>query len=208
MRGWIVDFVNMTITLPPHGVAQLKEIVSSIPHTQRRVGIDKLHRVLGELHSMALSLPRARGLFSQMQEALCHVKVKRVTLSTGVHEALLDFQWIAEDLVNRPMRMYELVLLQPTVDGYHNASGYMCGVVVLSVPTAIPRSLRPLLSAARPSLNPNGAHTIVWHMPFPKDIIDSQVSWKNPQGTVNNSGLELEVGVVHSDCVAKGFEVT
>ena len=66
--GWIVDSVNMTITLPPHRVALIKEIVSSIPCTQRRVGVDKWHRVLGKLHSMAIALPGARGLFSQMQE--------------------------------------------------------------------------------------------------------------------------------------------
>ena len=70
MLGWIVDSINMTITLPPHGVARLKEIVSSIPHSQCRVGVDKWHRVLGKLRSMALALPGARGLFSQMQVAI------------------------------------------------------------------------------------------------------------------------------------------
>ena len=72
---------------------------------------------------MSLALPGATGLFSQMQEALCHVKGKRVTLYKGVHEALADFRWLAEDVSNRPTRIYELVLLRPTVDGYHNASG-------------------------------------------------------------------------------------
>ena len=47
----------------------------------------------------------------------------------------------------------------------------------------------------------------MWHMPFPKDIVKSLVSWKNPQGTVNNSELELAGGVVHSDCVAQFFVV-
>ena len=44
-------------------------------------------------------------------------------------------------------------------------------------------------------------------MPFPKDIVVSLVSWTNPQGTVNNSELELAGGVVHSDCVAQCFVV-
>ena len=44
-------------------------------------------------------------------------------------------------------------------------------------------------------------------MPFPKDIIEFLVSCKNPQGTVNNSKLELAVGVVHSDCVDQCFVV-
>ena len=42
---------------------------------------------------------------------------------------------------------------------------------------------------------------------FPKDIVESLVSWKNPQGTVNNSELELAGGVIHSDCVAQFFMV-
>ena len=100
MLGWIVDSVNMTIALPHHRGAWLKKIVSSIPRTQHRVGVDKCHRVLGELRSMALALPGSRGVFIQIQEALCHVKGKRVTLSTGVHEALEDFKWLAEDVAN------------------------------------------------------------------------------------------------------------
>ena len=41
MLGWIVDSVNMMITLPSHRVVRLKEIIASIPRTQRRVGVDK-----------------------------------------------------------------------------------------------------------------------------------------------------------------------
>ena len=103
--------------------------------------------------------------------------------------------------------MYELVPLCPTVDGYHDASGYMCGGVVLPGPTTTPRTLLPQPSAARPSPNPTGAHPIVWRMPFPKDIVESLFSWTNPQGKVNNSELELAGGVVHSDCVAQCFVV-
>ena len=143
-----------------------------------------------------------------MQEALGHLKGKTVTMSKGIHEALADFCWLAEDVANRPTRIYKLVPLRPTVDGYHDAPGYMCGGVVLPGPTTIPRILPPQPSAARPSPKPNGAHPIVRRMPFPKDIVDSLVSWKNPRGTVNNSELELAGGVVHSDCVAQCFVVT
>ena len=34
MLGWIFDSVNMTIALPPHRMARLKEIFHSIPCTQ------------------------------------------------------------------------------------------------------------------------------------------------------------------------------
>ena len=202
MLGWIVDSTNMTIALPPQYVARLKKIVHAIPRTQQRVGVDKWHRILGKLPSMALALPRARGLFSLMQEALCHVKGKRFTLSPGVHDALDNLKWLTEDVAKPPTRMYELIPIRPTLDGYHNASGYMCGGVVLPGPTTTPRKLPPHHRAARPSPNPTGAHPIVWRMSFPKNIVKSPVSWTNPQGTVNNSELELSGGVFHSDCVA------
>ena len=79
--------------------------------------------------------------------------------------------------------------------------------MVLPGPTAIPCEFPPQTSAEQPSPNPKGAHLIVWHMPFPKNIVASLVSWTNPQGTVNNPELELAGGVVHSDCVAQCFVV-
>ena len=156
--------------------------------------MENWHKTLGELRSMALALPGARGLFSQMQEALSHVNGKRFTLSPGIHNALDDFKWLAEDVAQQPTRMYARVPLRPTVDGYYDASGYMCGGVVLPGSTATPQKSPPQPSAARPSPNPTGAHPIVWCTPFPKDIVESLVSWTNPQGTVNNSELELAGG--------------
>ena len=91
----------MTIALPTHHVARIKDIAHSIPRTQQRVGVDKWHRVIGKLRSMVLAFPGARGLFSQMQEALCHFKGKRVILSTGIHEALDEFKWLADDVAKR-----------------------------------------------------------------------------------------------------------
>ena len=77
-----------------------------------------------------------------MQEALRHVNGKRVTLTQGVHEALADFQWLAEDMASRPTRLFELVPLTPTLYGYHDSSGRMCGGMVLPGPSAVPRVLQ------------------------------------------------------------------
>ena len=187
--GWIVDSINMTITLLLRQVARLKVILSSIPRSQRRIGVAKWHRVLGEIGSMALALHGSRGLFIQIQESLCHFKGKRVTLSKGVHEALADLCWLAEDVSNRPTRIYKIVPLRTTVDGNHNASGYMCGDMVLPGPMSIPRILLPHPSAARPPPNPIAAYPIVWRTPLTKNVVDSLVSWTNPKGTVNNSEL-------------------
>ena len=84
---------------------------------------------------MAITLPGARGLFSQMQEALCQVKGKMITLSKGVHEALADFCWLVMNVSKHPTHIYKLVLLRPTGDGYHDAPSYMCRGVELPVPT-------------------------------------------------------------------------
>ena len=67
LLGWIVDSITMTITLPPHRVARLEAIVSTTPRYQRRIGVEKWHRILSGLRSMALALPVAGGLFIQIQ---------------------------------------------------------------------------------------------------------------------------------------------
>ena len=66
-----------------------------IKATQKRIGVDKWHRLLGELLSMDLDLPSAQGLFSHMQEALHHVDGKRFTLTRGFHYDFADFLWLA-----------------------------------------------------------------------------------------------------------------
>ena len=144
---------------------------------------------------MSLALPGSRGLFSQMQEALLHVNGKRVPLTRGVHEALADFQCLAEDMVSRPTCLFELVPLTPTLDGYHDSSGRMCGGVVLPGPSAFPRFLQKQHSAALPSKDKLDAHPIVWCVPYTQDIVDRLVTYKNPGGDINNSDLELTGGV-------------
>ncbi len=81
----------MTITLPANRAERLKELLDDIPRTQHRLSKEKWHTVLGELRSMALALPGARGLFSLLQEAFCHKEKHRIRLSAGVHDALDDF---------------------------------------------------------------------------------------------------------------------
>ena len=76
MLGWIVESINMTITLPPHRVARLKEIVSSIPRSKRRVGVDKWHRIHGELRSMALTLPASRDCLAKCRKPFATSKAK------------------------------------------------------------------------------------------------------------------------------------
>jgi len=81
----------MTIHLPRHRQERLAEILASIPPTQKRIGIKKWHKILGELRSMYIALPGSRFLFSQMQHALTTRNGVHVALKKGVHQAVEDF---------------------------------------------------------------------------------------------------------------------
>jgi hypothetical protein len=121
--GWDIDTEKKTISLPPHRLTRLQEILADIPRKQRRIGVSKWHKVLGELRSMSIALPGSRGLFSHLQTALKHRQGGRVTLTQEVHQAIDDFRWILRNLAERPTRIAELVPLLPLALGYHDASG-------------------------------------------------------------------------------------
>ena len=87
--------VKMTLSLPPHQKNCFKKIISGITTIQTLIGVDKWHRVLGELRSMDIALPGAWALFSHIQEALYYVDDKRINLTRGFHQALEDFHWLA-----------------------------------------------------------------------------------------------------------------
>jgi hypothetical protein len=137
--GWILDTIAMTLTLPESRAARLKELLDDIPPHQKRVSEEKWHKALGELRSMAIALPGASGLFSLLQKAFHHKKQSRIRLPQGVHDALADFRWLQADLTTRPPRLYELVPVEPTVVGSHDASGFGAGGVWLPKSTAVAR---------------------------------------------------------------------
>jgi hypothetical protein len=47
--GWIIDMVEMTISLPPHRIVHLADILSSFPQDQRQTSAKHWHETLGEL---------------------------------------------------------------------------------------------------------------------------------------------------------------
>ena len=127
--GWIVDTTNLTIHFPPHRITRLWEILNSIPKTQRRTSMKKLHTVLGELRSMAIALPGARNMSGRLQNTISPSIKTRVVLSKGVHQAFDDFRWITEDIATSPTRLAELIPLAPSAEGHHDASGKGAGGV-------------------------------------------------------------------------------
>ena len=210
--GWMIDSVAMTITLPPRRLARLSELLASILPTRRRLALPAFHKLLGELRSMSLALPGARGLFSHLQAALYQAHTGRLRLSPGFHHALDDFRWLRDNLASRPTRLFELVPTAPVAVGTHDASAAGAGGVWIPTPLAVPRT--PKLSAfkadgtlhrSRHRLAP--AHPIVWRVPFPSDISNNVRTFAQPHGRLNNSELELLGHLWHLDVVAHTFDV-
>ena len=112
-----------------------------------------------------------------------------MALARGVHQALSDFRWLAEDLSKHHARLYEIILLQPTLDSYHDTSGYMCGRSVLPGPMAASWTPQLQPSDVTTSTDPAGAHPIIWRAHFSADHTSQLVSWGNPEYQVTNSDL-------------------
>jgi Reverse transcriptase (RNA-dependent DNA polymerase). len=192
--GWEVDTLAKTIALPAHRILRLQEILDSIPRSQRRIGVTKWHKVLGELRSMSLALPGSRGLFSHLQAALTLKKGFRVPLNQEVHQALDDFRWILRHIAARPTRIAELVPLLPSALGYHDASGSGGGGVWFPAEHLIPRG--------SPRQQP-----LLWRYQWPPEIQARLITDKNPHGTISISDLELAGGILHLDAICKSYDI-
>jgi hypothetical protein len=209
LLGWIIDSVAMTLTLPPRRLARLAEILAEIPRSQKRLSIKKWHRLLGELRSMSIAIPGARGLFSQLQVAGRTEEQGRIRLHRGFHDTLDDFRWLQRDLEHRPTRLYELVPMSPTLVGSHDASGLGAGGVWLPGPTAVSRAT-PLLQATDTHLDSTTTASnvpVVWRLPFSQSIRNKLVTHTNREGVITNSDLELGGGVMHDEAAVQCFDV-
>jgi hypothetical protein len=195
--GWIIDTILMTLELPDHRRARLHEILHSIPRSQKRTSVKVWHSILGELRSMSLALPGSRGLFSELQDALRHKTQNRLRLSRGVHDALDDFRWLADNIANRPTRLAELVATPPAVHGTSDASGQGMGGVAFP-PSPEFRSPEAVESDDAP---------ILWRARFPPDITSNLVSWSNPTGRITNSDLELAGTIIEHDAIVQNWDV-
>ena len=196
--GWVIDTVAMTIALPPHRVERLHEILASIPRSQKRTSAKKWHKVLGELRSMAMAMPGARNMFGRLQNALDKTSKTRVALDKGVHQALDDFRWLADDISGRPTRIAELVPLAPSAEGHHDAAGSAgtgAGGVWFPSDTLQPRK------------GWKAGVPVVWRYQWPECITSRLVCDSNPNGTITNSDLELGGGLFQLEALVQSFDV-
>ena len=192
LLGWLIDTIHGTIELPPHRIERLNEILASISPAQKVVSLQHWHKMLGELRSMALAIPGARGLFSLLQEAFRHVDKDRprIRLSQNVHHILDDFRWMAADIAARPTRIAELIPGPPHVIGACDAAGSGMGGVFFV-----------------PDNNSDDFTPYLWRSPFPDSISSDLVSFDNPKGSINNSELELCGNIAHHDVVANTTDI-
>jgi hypothetical protein len=159
---------------------------------------------------MSLAIAGARGLFSHLQAALDTNQDSRLRVTRGFHNALDNFCWLHYDLQSRPTCLYELVPVAPTVVGTHDASGAGAGGVWLpcshttlrAVPFQVVNSAHNLVTVTRTTPVP-----AVWRTQFPKPISQDLVSFRNPQGSITNSDLELAVGIINDKAAAHCFNV-
>jgi hypothetical protein len=206
--GWLIDTTAMTISLTPRRLERLSCLLASIPLTQKRTSVKRWHQLLGELRSMTLAIPGARGLFSQLQEALRGRDPKhKLNLRRGIHDALQDFRLLQDDLARRPTRLYELVPLPPTLDGDHDACQHGAGGVWFPSPTATPRRARSSGVDLPRDSGSSPLHPIVWRATFAPDIVADMVSWENPSGSITNSDLELAGSLLHHEAAVQNFDV-
>ena len=69
LLGWVIDSVRGTIHFPQHRVTRLTTMLKEV-EGQRRVSKKRWRKLLGELRSMMLAIPGAKGMFSHIQSAL------------------------------------------------------------------------------------------------------------------------------------------
>ena len=99
-NSWLVhiDTCSSTLSLPPHRLDQLYELLDLIAPPRKRATDTFWHKLLGELRSMAPALPGARGLFSLLQHALQISRGHRICVTRAIHDMAADFRMLADSL--------------------------------------------------------------------------------------------------------------
>ena len=182
--GWLIDTTAKTIAPLPHRIDHLREILESIVPDQRMIVTKDWHKVLGELHSTGLV-----GLFSLLQEVFRHEDPTRprLNLSKPLYGFLKDSCWLVKDVATLLRRIAELIPdpVPATIGACDTAGPGMGGIHFVPSPDG---SITPLQR-------------------FPPWIQCQLVSISNPDGTINNSDLELAGFVSHNDILAMAAEV-
>ena len=114
--------------------------------------------MVGKLPFVALAVPAGRALMIPLNMALCHEPPTVGNKKNGpVHEALLDWFKLVEDLGKRPTSVHDIVTGKIDFYGYCNACNTGAGEVWF-----------PLDSSMDP---------IVWRVQWPEDVYTNLTTW-------------------------------
>ena len=177
--GWDYQVLDKTLLLAPHRSEKvLAEINQCL--AQRRVGQKSFESLIGQLRSLVPGVPGSEGQFSLLQAALREKKDNRVRLNETTHHQLNTFVDLLAD-TDRPTYLEELVAGDPHNIGACDAAKPGAGGVWFT----------------------EDDQCLLWRLPFPEDIQQDLVSFKNPRGRITNSDLELAGTILQQDVLAE-----
>ena len=167
--GWLINGKEYTIYLPPD---KSKKIIKLVKNTAKKshVTLNEFQKMAGKLNHAVLGIPAGKGLFSPIYHAM-RGDPNQINITKQLRQTLLDWCTLVQRLSTRPTMILELIPGIPWYVCYVDASGSGVGGVWLSGS----KQLKPY----------------VWRMQWPEDISKRLVSFKNPNGDINNSELEM-----------------
>jgi len=174
--GWDINTETMTIHLPHHRLERILDITTTFRH-KKLTTRKQWQKLLGELRSMTLALHSSAHLFSVLQHVLQGTS-RKVRIPKVAHQALQDWQDMAQNIAQHPVPITSLVPHAPHYVSTSDAS--QDGMGGMWLPTR---------------LIPDG-QPCVWRAPFHPNIKTNLVSHTNPRGIINNSELELAAAVL------------
>jgi len=183
--GWLIDSLEQTVQLPAHRFERLQALLNEL-RGRKRVSTSTWHKTLGELRSMSMAVPGARGLFSALQTGFRQRQAaSRIRIDRNMRDQLDDFEALAQDLHLRPTHLAEIIPDKVSGIGACDASGLGMGGVWF----------------------PNESTPLLWRAPFTAATTAAIVSDDNPEGTITNSDLELAGIIGHQDVLAQHIDV-
>ena len=117
---------NNSLTTPSSRTSERN--LGSVPVRQETYHSQSVAELPRRAQAMAIAIPAARDLFSQVQYALTkRLSSNRIALTQATHAAIEDFRKLADSICTRPTRLAEIAPLDPSVVGAHDASSIGAG---------------------------------------------------------------------------------
>ena len=138
---------------------------------QRRIGQNDLERLVGNLCSIHNAVPVVVAHLYHIQRALVKGLVYQAYIFSDSYWKIVGWHALVVQTEARTMHRDDVVCRDPTHLGFYDALGLGDGVVRLD----------PL----------RYGHSLLWHNPWPPDILNNLVSMTNPEGQLANSDFEI-----------------